>query len=103
MTHLEGGRVLHGAELLRDRFGDFTPPVARVHAPEARDPVEDFTALVRPVIHALRSCEQARICLELSIRRERHPECVEIAVGGSRGKLCVHCGSLRYFCHRTAE
>ncbi len=80
MTHLEGRGVFHGAKLLRDRFGNFAPPVTGVHAPQARDPVEDFAAVGRPVIHAKGSREQSRIRLELSICRERHPKCIEIAV-----------------------
>src|ERR1044072_2736190 len=35
-----------------------------------------------PVVHALGACEQARLRLELTVGRERHPECFEI---GARG------------------
>ncbi len=96
MTHLKGGSVLHGAELLRDRFSDFAPSVPGIDAPQARDPVEHFASVGSPVVHALGACEQARIRLELPIRREGHPKGVEIAMGESGGELSVHCGSLRY-------
>ena len=85
MTHLKGRRKLHGLELLRDRLGDFAAAVPRVHTPQARDAIEHLAAIRGRVVHAFRARQQARIRLELPIRRERHPKCVELGIRRSGG------------------
>jgi hypothetical protein len=73
MAHLEGGCEVERFQLLRYRFGDLAPPVARVDAPEARHRIQDLPAVRRPVMHAGGLAEQTRIRLEVAVRRERHP------------------------------
>jgi hypothetical protein len=82
MSHLERRRVLHRGELLADRLGDFLAAMAGVHAPQPRDAIEHLAAVVGPVVHALGARQQTRVGLELTIRRERHPECFEIGALG---------------------
>jgi hypothetical protein len=47
-------------------------------------------------MHALGPHQQSRIRLELPVRRERHPKCIEIAVQESRVDLGVHGGILEF-------
>jgi hypothetical protein len=82
MAHLKRRRVFHRGELLGDRLGNFLAAVAGVDAPESRDAVEHLPSVLGPVVHALGACEQARTRLELTVGRERHPECFEIGALG---------------------
>ena len=83
MAHLEAGRIVELQKLLAHRVGDLRPRVAGVHAPQARRAVEHLAAVVAPVVHALGAHEQARVLLELPVRRERHPIGFEIV-----GEVC---------------
>ena len=84
VSHLEGWRVFHGRDLLRDRGGDFGPAMAGVHAPQAGNAVQDAPTVGGPVVHALGAGQQAGRRLELAIGREGHPEGLEL-VGGKPG------------------
>jgi hypothetical protein len=74
MTHLEGRREVHRRDLLLHGSDDAVAAMAGIAAPQAAGAIEDFATIDRGVEHALRGCEQARLRLELSVGRERHPE-----------------------------
>ena len=78
MRHLKGGRIVECLELARDRLGDLAPAVPGVHAPQPGYGIEDLPAILRPVVHAARPREQSRARLELAVRREGKPECLEL-------------------------
>src|SRR4029078_5895153 len=87
MAHLELRCVFPRGELLAHRLGDFLAAVTGVDAPQSGDAVEHFAAVFGPVVHALGAREKARLRLELTVGRERHPECFEIgARGGWHGE-----------------
>jgi hypothetical protein len=77
MSHLKRWRVVERCELTCDRIIDLAPIVSGIHAPQSRDGIENAPTVVRPVVHAVCTCEQTRIRLELTIRRKRHPEGVQ--------------------------
>ena len=78
MAHLEGRRVVEFGDLPLDGLDDLRPAMAGIHAPQARRPVENATAVVGVVVHVLSAREKPRRLLELPVRRERHPERGEI-------------------------
>jgi hypothetical protein len=78
VAHLEGRRVVHLRDLPAHRLGDLLAAVARVHAPQARDAVEDLAPFRRPVVHPGGAREQPGLRLELAVGREGHPEGFEI-------------------------
>jgi hypothetical protein len=78
VAHLERRRVVHLRDLPAHRLGDLASAVARIHAPEPGDAVEDLAAFGRPVVHCGGLRQQARPRLELPVRRERHPEGFEV-------------------------
>src|SRR3954468_15382083 len=82
MPHLKRGSVIHGRDLLADRFRDLFAAVPRVHAPEACNAVQNLAAIVSPVMHALGTLEQSWIGLELAIGSEGHPQRFEIRARG---------------------
>ncbi|EWS64689.1 hypothetical protein Y695_02067 [Hydrogenophaga sp. T4] len=83
VAHAEGGGVVQRVELLLDRFVDGLAVVARTHAPQAGDAVDDLLAIVRGEVHAVRSDENARVFLEAAVGREGQPLVVhaELVVG----------------------
>ena len=78
MAHLECRRVIELRRLLLDRLGDLGPAVAGIDAPEPGCAVEDLAPVARRVVHVLGGDQHARRLLELTVRRERHPERAEI-------------------------
>ncbi len=88
VPHLEGGRVVHRLELVRDRFGYLRPAVSRVDAPESGDSVQDLAAFGRPIVHARSLREDPGLRLELAVCREGHPVRFKlVSRGGRRGGL----------------
>ena len=78
MPHLERRRIVHAFRLALDRLDDLAPPVAGVDAPEPCRGVEDPPPVGGSVVHPFRRYEKPWRRLELPVRRERHPQCVEI-------------------------
>ena len=83
VAHAEGGAVVQRVELLLDGLVDRLAVVARAHAPEAGDAVDDLAAVVRGEVHAVGGHEHARVFLEAAVGREGQPLVVhaEIVVG----------------------
>ncbi|MCY1558902.1 hypothetical protein D9M68_958780 [compost metagenome] len=75
MAHLEGGREVQLAHHLADGADDFRLRMAARHAPQSRRAVEDGVAIDVLVVHAFGRHEQARVGLEITVVRKRHPEC----------------------------
>jgi hypothetical protein len=97
VTHLERRAVVDGLELALECRADARMRVTEAHAPKPVQTIEQSVALDRPVVRALRTCEQA-MCgmpLEVAVVREGHP--VRIEVGGDLGHALgdhfVHGGS----------
>jgi hypothetical protein len=86
MTHLKGGANSMVLSCLATASVISRATMTGVHAPQARDAIEHFAAVLGPVVHALGASQQPRIGLELSVRRERHPKCVEISGRRERGE-----------------
>ncbi len=82
MAHLERWGVVHGLELVRDGFHDLRAAMARVDAPQPRDPVQDLAPLGRPVVHPRGPGQDPRLRFELAIGRKRHPMRFELVAGG---------------------
>ena len=82
MAHLEGRGVVELADLRRNRLGDLLAAVAGIDAPQAGGAVQDLAAVVGSVVHVLGGDQQARLLLELAVRRERHPERFEVVRRG---------------------
>jgi len=59
--------------LVGDCVGNFRTIVPGATAPEARETVENATAIGGDVVAAIRSADEPRVLLELAVRRERHP------------------------------
>src|SRR5262249_42392087 len=78
VAHLERRREVEVHELALDRGGDWLAAMASIDAPEARRAVDHLAAVDAGVIHALGGGEQPRRFLELPVRRERHPEGLEV-------------------------
>lgn len=91
MAHLKGGRVIHGRKLVLDGGGDLLAAVAEIDAPQASRAIENLTAVIAGVIHALGARQQAGIGLELPVGGKWHPVAVERGGIGSAG--VVHHGS----------
>jgi hypothetical protein len=98
VPHLEGRRVFHGGDLPAHRLRDLLAAVACVDAPEPRHRVQDLPPVRRPVVHAFRAGEQARVGLELPVGRERHPEGVEVCWSESGGHQGPQCGVSSVWC-----
>ena len=79
--HLERRREVHLGRLLLDGLDDPGPRMSGVHAPETGHAIEDLPPIVRPVVHAAGSRQQARRLLELPVGSERHPIGVELHPG----------------------
>jgi len=69
---------IYARDLALHRLDDLGAAMAGIDAPEASRAVEDLPPVMRGVVHVLGGDEQARIALELAIRRERHPVGFEI-------------------------
>jgi hypothetical protein len=81
MAEVEGRGVVELAGLPANGLDDARAAVPGVDAPEPRRAVQDLSAVVGVVVHALRTRDDARVGLEPAVRRERHPEGVEIGRG----------------------
>ena len=78
VAHLEGGGVVHLRHLPLYRLHDLGPAVTGVHAPHAGDPVDEPAAVAGAVVDALGRLHQPRGVLELPVRGERHPVCLQV-------------------------
>jgi len=74
VAHLEAGRIIHFSGLAGDGFDDLRMAVTGIDAPQACGAVENLTAVVARVVHALGGDQQARFGFELAVGRKRHPE-----------------------------
>ena len=91
MAHLEGRGKIQRAQLSFHDIGNALATVTSVDAPEASRAVQHRIAIDVGIVHATRAGEQAGSSLELTVRRERHPE---IFQRRRVGWLCiVHGGS----------
>ena len=73
MAHLERCGVVEGLKLPLHGLRDFLAAMPGVDAPEPGHAVEDFAAIRARVMHPLGGNQNARMGLELPVRRERHP------------------------------
>ena len=82
----EGGRVVQRVQLGLDGLVDGLAVVARAHAPQAGNAVDDLAAVVRGEVHAVGADEDARVFLESTVGREGQPLVVhaEVVVGHGR-------------------
>src|SRR5258708_490703 len=88
MREMKGRRVIELGCLGLDRRYDGFARVARIHAPESRDTVQDFAPVLVPVIHALAAHQEPRPLLERAVGRERKP--VRLQIIGTRGRAFEH-------------
>ena len=73
MAHLERGRVIQRLKLPLHGLRDLFAAMPRVHAPKPGHAIENFAAIRARVVHPLGGNQNARMGLELAVRRERHP------------------------------
>ena len=77
MGKLEGGRVVHRANLAAHRFGDLAAAMAQATAPQARQTVQHLAALVVGVISTLGADHHARTTrsrgFEIAVAGVGHP------------------------------
>ena len=73
MTELEVWHVVHLLELPGDGFGDLLAAMPGRAAEQTGCAVEHPVAAGRPIVQALRADQQARVGVEVAIRRKRHP------------------------------
>src|SRR5882672_3489407 len=64
-------------ELPMDGVRNLLAAMPGCDAEQPRRCVDDLFAAIVPVVHAFGADDDLRICLEVTIRRERHPEFVE--------------------------
>src|SRR5262245_33857168 len=84
MAHLETRRKIHPPRLLADRRRDRLAAVPGIDAPQPGRAVEDLATVRRRVVHVLGTGEQTWCPLELPVRRERHPQRLEIVGVGTQ-------------------
>ncbi|MNE13116.1 hypothetical protein D3C80_1059430 [compost metagenome] len=94
MPQLEGRGVVQDLGLALDRLDDGLAGVAGVDAPQAGRAVQHRAAVGGEVVHVPGRGEQARLGLEGAVRREGHPERIEV-VGGLAGAGGGHAFILR--------
>ncbi len=90
VAHVERRGVVHRLKLTCHRFGDFTPPVTGVDAPQARHRVENLTTVATPIVHTGGLRENPRFGLELAVWREGHPQGFER--GRRHDRMCSETG-----------
>src|SRR5690606_9693092 len=89
MCKLEGRREIESARLRLNGLPDGLAAMARIGAPQARRGVQNGRSVGLVIIHVLRAGEQARLALELAVRRKGQPEGFKIIGGGFGAHLGV--------------
>ncbi len=80
VAELKRRREIERRGRLCDRLADLGAAMARVAAPQTRCPVEDLAPVARPIEHAARRNELARLALEGPVRGKGHPEGGQLVV-----------------------
>ena len=81
VTHLERRRIVHLGNLRGYGLADFLAAMAGIHAPQARNAVENFAAVLGPVVHAAALRQQTRGSLVLAVGGEGHPQRLHVLTG----------------------
>ena len=77
MPKLKCGSVVELRSLLSDGFRNLGTTVTQTSTPQARQTIKNSPAVRVNVVGIFRTDDDARVSLELSVARERHPVRVE--------------------------